>query len=57
MVITKFVILEYRQALRVLGRVVDLAKRGAPFALIGPGPGWRPRRASDEMPDVAPPAA
>jgi hypothetical protein len=38
-------ILEYRHALGVLGRVVDLAKAGAPVALIGPGPGWRPRGA------------
>jgi hypothetical protein len=31
-------ILEYRRALRVLGRAVDLAKAGAPVAVIGPGP-------------------
>ena len=49
-------ILEYRRALRVLGRAVDLAKVGAPVALIGPGPGWRPRR-TPETPDVTPPAA
>jgi hypothetical protein len=48
-------ILEYRRALRVLGRVVDLAKAGAPVAVIGPGPLWRPRRAIES--DVAPPAA
>ena len=41
------IILEYRRALEVLGRAVDLAKVGAPIALIGPGPHWRPRRASD----------
>ena len=49
-------ILEYRRVLRVLGRVVDLAKVGAPVAVIGPGPGWRPRQ-PPEMPDVLPPAA
>jgi len=37
-------ILEYQRALRVLGRAVDLAKVGAPVAVIGPGPGWRPKR-------------
>ena len=31
-------ILEYRRMLGVLGRAVDLAKAGAPVALIGPGP-------------------
>ena len=40
-------ILEYRRALRVLGRAVDLAKVGAPVAVIGPGPGWGPRRTID----------
>ena|SRR5215472_2757806 len=49
-------ILEYRRALRVLGRVVDLAKVGAPFGLLGPGPGWRPRH-TPEMPDASPPVA
>jgi hypothetical protein len=49
-------ILEYRRALRVLGRAVDLAKVGAPVAVIGPGPGWRPRH-TPEMPDAPPPAA
>jgi hypothetical protein len=48
-------ILEYRCALGVLGRAVDLAKAGAPVALIGPGPGWCPRHTGDG--DVAPPAA
>jgi hypothetical protein len=48
-------ILEYRRALRVLGRAVDLAKVGAPVAVIGPGPGWRPRRTSEG--DVVSPAA
>jgi hypothetical protein len=49
-------ILEYRRVLRVLGRAVDLAKVGAPFGVIGPGPGWRPR-CVPEMPDASPPAA
>ena len=48
-------ILEYRRALRVLGRAVDLAKVGAPVAVIGPGPRWRPRRTSEG--DAVPPAA
>src|SRR5215469_7429253 len=42
-------ILEYRRALRVLGRAVDLAKVGAPFGVLGPGPGWRPRRCKHLM--------
>jgi hypothetical protein len=46
-------ILEYRRVLQTLGRAVDLAKAGAPVALIGPGPYWRPRH-TPEMPDVAP---
>jgi hypothetical protein len=37
-------ILEYRRVLQTLGRAVDLAKAGAPVALIGPGLLWRPRR-------------
>jgi hypothetical protein len=41
-------ILEYRRALGVLGRAVDLAKVGAPVALIAPGPGWRPRRTIED---------
>jgi len=36
-------ILEYRRMLGVLGRAVDLAKAGAPVALVGPVPLWRPR--------------
>ena len=47
-------ILEYRRALQTLGRAVDLAKVGAPVAVIGPGPLWRPRRTGDG--DVAPAA-
>jgi len=49
-------ILEYRRALGVLGRAVDLAKVGAPIAVIGTGPYWRPRRALEKL-DVPPPAA
>jgi hypothetical protein len=48
-------ILEYRRALRVLGRAVDLAKVGAPVAVLGPGSRWRPRRTIDG--DAVPPAA
>ena len=48
-------ILEYRRALQMLGRAVDLAKAGAPIAVIGPGPRWRPQRTSEG--DVVPPAA
>jgi len=49
-------ILEYRRVLGLLGRAVDLAKAGAPVAVIGPGPGWRPRH-TPEMPNAAPPTA
>jgi hypothetical protein len=48
-------ILRYRQALRVLAKAIGWADVGAPFGLLGPGPLWRPRRASKD--DVAPPAA
>jgi hypothetical protein len=50
-------ILEYRRALRMLSKAIGWADAGAPFALIAPGPHWRPRRTIDgtpEMPDVAP---
>ena len=47
-------ILEYRRALRVLGRAVDLAKAGALFGLFGPGPLWRPRRTPETLDDVPP---
>jgi hypothetical protein len=53
-------ILKYRRAVRLLAKAIGWADVGAPFALIGPGPHWRPRRPIDgasEMPDVAPPAA
>ena len=48
-------ILEYRYALRTLGRAVDLARAGAPVGLIEPGAGWRPKRLTDG--DVVLPAA
>jgi len=50
-------ILEYRRALKMLSKAIGWADAGAPFALIAPGPHWRPRRTIDgtpEMPDVAP---
>ena len=48
-------ILKYRRALRLLAKAIGWADAGAPFALIAPGPHWRPRRTSEG--DVAPPAA
>jgi hypothetical protein len=48
-------ILRYRRALRLLAKAVGWADAGAPFALIAPGPLWRPRRTIDG--DVVPPAA
>jgi hypothetical protein len=48
-------ILKYRRALRLLAKAIGWADAGAPFALIAPGPYWRPRR-TPEMPDVPPPA-
>jgi hypothetical protein len=51
-------ILRYRLALRLLATAIGRADAGASFALIAPGPRWRPRRTIDrapEMPDVAPP--
>jgi hypothetical protein len=49
-------ILKYRRAVGLLAKAIGWADAGAPFALIAPGPHWRPRRTA-EMPDVAPPAA
>jgi hypothetical protein len=49
-------ILKYRQAVRLLAKAIGWADAGAPFAIISPGPHWRPRH-TPEMPDVAPPAA
>jgi hypothetical protein len=40
-------ILEYRGALRLLAEAIGWADAGAPFALIAPGPYWRPRRTSE----------
>jgi len=45
---------------RLLAKAIGWADAGAPFALIAPGPHWRPRRTIDgtsETPDVAPSAA
>jgi DICT domain-containing protein len=53
-------ILKYRRAVRLLAKAIGWADAGAPFAIIPPGPYWRPRRTIDgtpEMPDVVPPAA
>ena len=47
-------ILKYRRAVRLLAKAIGWADVGAPFALIAPGPYWRPRRT---LPDVAPPVA
>jgi hypothetical protein len=49
-------ILKYRRVVGLLAKAIGWADAGAPFALIAPGPYWRPRR-TPEMPDVAPPAA
>ena len=40
-------ILRYRETLRLLVKAVGWADAGAPFALIAPGPLWRPRRTSE----------
>jgi hypothetical protein len=48
-------ILKYRRAVRLLAKAIGWADAGAPFALIAPGPLWRPRRTSGG--DVVPPAA
>jgi hypothetical protein len=37
-------ILKYRQALRWLAAAIGWAEAGAPFAVLAPGPLWRPRR-------------
>jgi hypothetical protein len=49
-------ILKYRRAVGLLAKAISWAGVGAPFALIAPGPHWRPRR-PPETPDVLPPAA
>jgi hypothetical protein len=48
-------ILKYRRAVRLLAKAIGWADVGAPFALISPGPLWRPRRTSEG--DAVPPAA
>jgi hypothetical protein len=48
-------ILNYRRAVRLLAKAIGWTDAGAPFALIAPGPHWRPRRTSEG--DVEPPAA
>src|SRR5262249_18041311 len=35
-------ILKYRRAVRLLAKVIGWADAGAPFAIIAPGPYWRP---------------
>jgi len=53
-------ILKYRRAVRLLAQAIGWAGAGAPFALIAPGPYWRPKRTiggTPEMPNVLPPAA
>ena len=40
-------ILKYRRAVRLLAKAIGWADAGAPFALIAPGPYWRPRRTSE----------
>jgi hypothetical protein len=37
-------ILAYRRALRLLAEAVGWASTGVPFALMPPGPLWRPKR-------------
>ena len=37
--------------MRLLAKAIGWADAGAPFALIAPGPHWRPKR-TPEMPDV-----
>ena len=48
-------ILKYRQAVRLLAKAIGWADAGAPFAIIPPGPYWRPRRTPET--GVVPPAA
>jgi hypothetical protein len=49
-------ILRYRRAVRLLAEAIGWAGAGPPFAIIPPGPLWRPRH-TPETPDVASPAA
>jgi hypothetical protein len=48
-------ILRYRQSLRLLAEAISWTDEGKLFALLPPGPLWRPRRASKDA--VVPPAA
>jgi len=36
-------ILKYRRAVRLLAKAIGWADAGAPFAIIPPGPLWRPK--------------
>jgi hypothetical protein len=45
-------ILKNRRALRLLAKAIGWADAGAPFALISPGPYWRPRRTINGTPGV-----
>ena len=40
-------VLKHRHTLRLLAKAAGWADAGAPYALIAPGPYWRPRRARD----------
>ena len=46
-------ILKYRRAVKLLAKAIGWADAGSPFALISPGPHWRPRRTTIDG-DVAP---
>ena len=37
-------ILKYRRAVRLLAKAIGWADAGGPFALIAPGPHWRPQQ-------------
>jgi hypothetical protein len=45
-------ILKYRRALRLLTQAIGWADAGAPFALIAPGPHWRPRQLNARPADL-----
>ena len=47
-------VLKYRRAVRLLAEAIGLTDAGAPFALIAPGPRWRPRHTPKMMPDAVP---
>jgi hypothetical protein len=46
-------ILKYRRAVKLLAKAIGWADAGSSFAVISPGPYWRPRRASDGTRDGA----